>query len=142
MDPRLWRTLFVLPGLATCPVSHSQPTLHALVAPVAPAREWPEPSELPEPEHPAHGEGSGDFPTLVGIGASGIYTNVAAQHIWFRSDPVSISPTQFFDEQSLKTLPKLVVRVQPQGKSSFRRTAMRRTVGSRSGRSSRRPRHG
>ena len=36
------------------------------------------PSEKPEPEHPPHGEGSGELPTFVGISASGAMSNVSA----------------------------------------------------------------
>ena len=134
MDPRLLRTLFVLPGLATSPAPQAQPMVHALVAPAAavPGREWPESAERPESEHPAHGEGSGEWPTFVGVGASGVYTNVAAQHVWFQNDNVAVAPPRFLDEGFLKTLPKLTMRVQTHAKMSVRPT--RRAVGTRSGR--------
>jgi hypothetical protein len=32
----------------------------------------------PEADHPAHGEGSGELPTVVGIGASGAFTNATS----------------------------------------------------------------
>jgi hypothetical protein len=131
MDPRLLRTLFVLP-LATCPSLPANPTFHTMVAPVAtPVREWPQSSERPESEHPAHGEGSGEWPTFVGLGASGVYTNVAAQHIWFQN-AISIAPPRFLDERFLKPLPSLTMRVQTHAKMSVRPT--RQAVGTRSGR--------
>ena len=38
-----------------------------------PPYEWPEHRDLPESEHPAHGEGSDESPMIVGLG--GVYTN-------------------------------------------------------------------
>ena len=132
MDTRLLRTLFVVP-LATCTVSHATPTMHSLVAPASePAHHWPQPSERPEPEHPAHGEGSGESATVVGIGASGIYTNATAQQVWFNSTDISGAPSRFLDEPFLRPLPKLTIRVQTKAKLAVR--PIRRTVGARSGR--------
>ena len=36
------------------------------------------PDETPGPEHPPHGEGSGELPTFAGISASGAMSNVSA----------------------------------------------------------------
>lgn len=132
MDCRLL-SLFVLP-LGTCPAPQVH-TLHSLVEDV-PVHEWPNRSEHPEPAHPAHGEGSGDPPFTVGIAASGIFTNVTAQQIWFTSEPACSTPERFFADQFLaKTNRNVTLRVQPQqGKRISRDTIPRRTVGARSGR--------
>lgn len=64
MDPKV---LFLLPGLATCPTSHAQASWHSLTPPAMPVYVWPERQELPEKDHPAHGEGSGESRMFVGV---------------------------------------------------------------------------
>jgi len=76
--------------------------------------------------HPAEEQG-----TLVfGVGASGIFTNVAAQHVWIQNDYTSIVPPQFFATQFLNTSPRtnLTLCVQPQGRQSYRDAITRRTA--------------
>ena len=98
MDPRFLSGLLILPGLAACPVSQHQATLRSLTVPPPPTHEWPYIPERPQPDHPAHGEGSGELPFSVGIAASGTNTNVAAQTVWFHNDFTPISP-EFFAER-------------------------------------------
>lgn len=51
------------------------------------------PGDKPEPEHPPHGEGSGELPTFVGISASGVMTNTSAVVMTTSWEPVpSILP--------------------------------------------------
>jgi hypothetical protein len=128
-----WPTFFLAHVLAACPTLHV-PTLRSLTPPPIPVTEWPEHQEPVDRErdHPAEEQG-----TLVfGVGASGIFTNVAAQYVWIQNDYTSIVPPQFFATQLLNTSPRtnLTLRVQPQGRQSYRDAITRRTIGTRTGR--------
>jgi hypothetical protein len=67
MDPKI---LFLLTGLAACPASHTQPTLHSITPPSMPVYVWPERQERPEDADPAHGEGSDGSVMFVGINSN------------------------------------------------------------------------
>lgn len=133
MDPRL---LFLLPGLAACPASQAQPTLCPIVAQRSPVHRWPELAERPESEHPAHGEGSGESPTVVGVAASGVFSNVTAQRVWLENDYSSAPSSSFLDGlfMEMSSRSNLTLRLQSHAKQSFRDATTRRSVGARSGR--------
>jgi hypothetical protein len=68
MNPKV---LFLLPGLLAvqCPNSE-MPTMRALRARAVPTYEWPERRDLPEGDHPGHGEGSDESVMFVGINSN------------------------------------------------------------------------
>jgi len=113
MDPKL---LLLLPGLASCPMSDAQPTLYVSVASPAPIRKRLEPLDLPEGDHPAHGEGSSESPIYLGIGSfanntnasgriifdsgsSGNYTSTAPQAMWLAGNFPLIMSTRDFETE-------------------------------------------
>src|SRR5579863_9653704 len=131
MDPRFISGLLV-PGLTFAAPGH-QATIESMTAPLPPTYEWPYIPERPDPDHPAHGEGSGEMAFSVGIAASGANTNVA-QQTTFHSDYAPIS-TEFFAERFLpRPVSNLKIRVDSQTKTLSRVAMPRRSVGSRSGR--------
>lgn len=153
MDPRLLKTLFVLP-LAGCQVSPAQPTLHSLVAPAPPVREWPELPDLPEGDHPAHGEGSTESPMILGLGgyininvsntsargitvdssASGSYVSVAPV-AWLNNNfPLVASTQDLVEPFPPATLPVASPLARTDSKGYVVNLAARRFTGSRSGR--------
>jgi hypothetical protein len=128
------KTIAFSSALALNPISPARAQVIRVRVEPAPVRGWParrEPVDRHK-DHPAEEEG-----TLVfGVGASGIHTNVEAQHIWYQNDYTSVASTQFLGDLFRNTSPrsKLTLRVHPQGQQSFRAAITRRTVGSRTGR--------
>ncbi len=78
--------------------------MRSLTVPVAPTYELPYIPERPDADHPAHGEGSGEMPFSVGVGASGTYTNVTAQNLFFQSDFTPIRGGFDFDRTADLTI--------------------------------------
>jgi hypothetical protein len=126
MDPQL---LLILAGLASCPTSDAKPTLYISVASPAPIRKWPELPDLPERDHPAHGEGSSESPMYLGIGAfatntntssrvtvdssaSGDYPSIASQAIWLANGFPLITSMQDFDVEPSLTTPLVAETIQ------------------------------
>jgi hypothetical protein len=136
MALRFLSGLVILPVLAPCPVTQHQATLRSLTAPLPPTYEWPHIPERPDGDHPAHGEESGELPFSVGIAASGINTNVAAQTVWFHNDFTPTSPEFFAERYVMRPSPasNLEIRVESQTNKLARAAMPRRTIGSRSGR--------
>jgi len=153
MDPRLLKTLFILP-LAGCPASPAQPTLHSLVAPAPPVRQWPELPDVPEGDHPAHGEGSTESPMMLGLGgytninvsntfargvtvdsgASGSYASVASTPWLNNNFPLVVSTEHLVEPFPRVTLPVSFLHVRADSKGHAASLASRRLTGSRSGR--------
>jgi hypothetical protein len=79
MDPRLFKTVFIVAGLGACPLSPPQPGLYRSLA-VVPARGLPLGQEFPEGDHPPHGEGS-ESPLYLGLGG---YTNLNVSNTFSR----------------------------------------------------------
>jgi hypothetical protein len=114
MDPKL---LLFLPGLATCPTLDAQPMLYISIASPAPTREWPELPDLPEGDHPAHGEGSSESPMYQGVGgyvnantsnrivvdssASGNYNSLSPQAVWLANRFPLVTSTRDLDVEPL-----------------------------------------
>jgi hypothetical protein len=153
MDPRLFKTLFVLP-LAGCQVTPAQPTLHSFVAAAHPVPELPEPPDVPERDHPAHGEGATESPMYLGLGgytnlsvsntfargvtvdsgASGSYAS-AASALWLSNNfPLAVSTRDLVEPFPPTTLPIASPRVRPDSKGHVQNLAVRRVTGSTSGR--------
>jgi hypothetical protein len=128
MDPKV---LLLLPGLASCPMSDAHPTLYISVASARPARKRPEPPDLPERDHPPHGEGSSESPIYLGVGsfannntasgriivdssASGTYTSTAPQATWLAGNfSLAISMRDFDVEPFVPTPPTKTIQVAP-----------------------------
>jgi hypothetical protein len=132
------RILTIVASLAACSVPQPQATVQQASLSV-PVYQWPFRQERPEGDHPAHGEGSGESASVVGIAASGTFTNVAAQQVTFSNDFTLISGGPFYagHEQFSKGSPRsnFTLRVLPDEPTKFFRAAIpRRTVGTRTGR--------
>jgi hypothetical protein len=127
------KTIAFSSALALSPISPAQAQVVQVRVEPVPVRDWPGPREpLRQEDHPDEEQGTLAF----GVGASGIHTNVAAQHIWYQSDYTSVASTQFLDGsfQDASRPSNLTLQVQPQGQQSYRAAITRRAVGSRTGR--------
>ena len=117
-------------------VHHSQLTMSSLTPPATPLHEWPEHRDLPEKTDPAHGEGSGESPSMIGVGASGIYTNVSAQYECYQYEVNSAAPLRLFGEPFTNWSQRthLTIRVEPERKRICRGAMPRSCLGARTGR--------
>jgi len=132
-----WSTFVLAQTLAVFSPPHAQPqvqSVHIPDRPAVPVCDWLECKEPVdhENEHPSEEQGT----LLYGVGASGVFTNVAAQNVWQHNDYTSVTSSEFFPSPFVSTHPKtdLTLRVQPQGQHSLRQAISRRNVGSRTGR--------
>lgn len=113
MNPKL---LLLLPFLAGCSVSDVQPSMYISASSPDPIRKWPEQPELPEGDHPAHGEGSSESPIYLGIGSfanntnssgriivdsgtSSAYASTSSQAMWLAGNFPLIVSTRGFEAQ-------------------------------------------
>jgi hypothetical protein len=152
MDPSLFKALFVLP-LVGCQATPAQPTLHSLVAAADPVPELPERPDVPERDHPAHGEGATESPMYLGLGgytnlrvsntfargvtvdssASGSYAS-AASALWLSNNfPLAVSTRDLVEPFPPTTLPIASPGGRPNSKGHVQNLAVRRVTGSTRG---------
>ena len=146
MDPRLIKTVLVVAGIGACPVSSAQADLYRSVSAV-PVRSWPWRPEMPEGDHPGHGEGADDSPMYIGLGryaninvtntASGSVSvglvasegpaDVAQNAAWLDGNVKLITSTRDFEVKPFRPAsPTTAVHVRPDAKRHLEYLSARR----------------